>query len=248
MRAYLDNNILVSLEDGDFSLTELHSIFPVTNIQFYYSPAHIFEVESFSGNARISREDLLNKRFSTISDITKNNYLFLDLENNVCAKIEDPRNVLETITEVGFGISAIKGFVNIVPANEKKSIRDQLGIDSSRLNNYSSTEIIGHLNKKLTIFNNLSFHEIIEYAVKLHPSGASFGVHNRFAGIFEFLDLLGYWKDSETERSNYARLWDSLHAFYGSYCNFFVSNDRNTRNKAKVVYDIYNVNTEIISI
>lgn len=65
--------------------------------------------------------------------------------------------------------------------------------------------------------------------------------------IFELLDLLGYWKDKETERSNQARLWDSQHAYFASYCDYFISNDKRTRYKAEVVYDIFNVDTKIIS-
>lgn len=66
------------------------------------------------------------------------------------------------------------------------------------------------------------------------------------AGIFELLDLFGYWKDKYKPKSNYARAWDSIHVFYGAHCDLFISNDKNTRMKAKVVYDIYNIKTKII--
>ncbi|MBK7788559.1 MAG: hypothetical protein IPJ54_08290 [Saprospiraceae bacterium] len=67
--------------------------------------------------------------------------------------------------------------------------------------------MIKHLNTKLTNWGtNQSFLEMIEYGITLHPDGKNFGLHNRIAGVFELLDMLGYWKDKETNTSNYARL------------------------------------------
>jgi hypothetical protein len=33
--------------------------------------------------------------------------------------------------------------------------------------------------------------------------------------------------------------WDSNHVFHASYCDYFISDDKRTRAKAKVVYNIY---------
>ena len=122
-----------------------------------------------------------------------------------------------------------------------------MGIDIQKLNNYSSTEIISHLNKKLTDLGSMSFLEMIEYGIQIHPDGKSFGLHNRIAGVFELLDMLGYWKDKESETSNYARLWDSSHTFFATFCDCFISDDKRTRNKASVVFNLYNKKTRILS-
>ncbi len=37
MRVYLDNNIIVSLENGDYSLSRIIELIPNSNIEFYYS-------------------------------------------------------------------------------------------------------------------------------------------------------------------------------------------------------------------
>jgi hypothetical protein len=89
--------------------------------------------------------------------------------------------------------------------------------------------------------------ELIEKSISFNPDGMNFGLHNRIAGVMELLDMLGYWKDRETETSNYARLWDSNHTFFASHCDFFVSDDKRTRYKARVVYDIYNITTKVVS-
>ncbi len=62
MRVYLDNNIIVSIENEDYSINRLESLFPNQKIDFVYSSAHIFEVESFQGNRLISKNELLTKR------------------------------------------------------------------------------------------------------------------------------------------------------------------------------------------
>ena len=181
-------------------------------------------------------------------NIFKNNYLYLDLKNHKLTHIiEDPQEVYDTITMVPFGIQAMKGFMNLFSKEQKEGVRKHLGIEIQKLNNYSPTEVIEHLNTKLTNWGtSQSFLEMIEQGIQLHPDGKNFGLHNRIAGVFELLDMFGYWKDKETETSNYARLWDADHTFLASYCDYFISDDKRTRYKANVVYNIYNKNTKII--
>lgn len=249
MTVYLDNNIIVSIENGEYTLHQIKALLPETKTRFFYSSAHIFEVESFQGNSIISKEDLLAKRFETVRTIFKNNYLYLELNGNKLTHIiEDPQEVYDTITLVPFGIVAMKGFMNMFSKEQKEEIRQQLGIEIQKINNYSATEVIDHLNTKLTNWGtNHSFLEMIEHSIKLYPDGKKFGLHNRIMAVFELLDMFGYWKDKETETSNYARLWDADHSFFASYCDYFISDDKRTRNKASVVYSIYNKKTEILS-
>lgn len=248
MTVYLDNNIIVSIENGECSIDQIISLFPNQKIKFYYSSAHIYEIETFKGSASISKSELLSQRLDSIRNIFNNNYLYLNLSGNLITHIiEDPETVFNTITEVPFGIEAIKGFTNLFTKEQKREYREQLGIEIRKLNNYSSTEIISHLNKNLANLGSMSFLEMIEYGIQIHPDGKTFGLHNRIAGVFELLDMLGYWKDKETETSNYARLWDSSHTFFATYCDYFISDDKRTRHKANVVYNLYNKRTKIIS-
>jgi hypothetical protein len=249
LNVYLDNNIVVSLEDEEYGFEEIKGLFPRTDVNFFYSAAHVYEAESFTGIQTLSKTDFLNKRFDTIRNVFKNNYLYLDLNGNVLRHlIEDPQEVYNTITEVHFGIDAMKGFTNLLSKEMKEEIRRQMGIEIHKLNNYEPDSVVKHLNTKLPdIGTNLSFIDMIEFGVSSHPDGKTFGLHNRIAGIFELLDMFGYWKDKETGTSNYARLWDADHCYNASYCDYFVSDDKRTRNKSKVVYDIYEIGTKVIS-
>jgi hypothetical protein len=167
MTAYLDNNVVVSIENGDYTLDKIKSVLPDGKFRFFYSSAHIFEVESFQGNSIISKNNLLTKRLETVRRIFKNNYLYLDLSSSRLTHImEDPKEVYDTITLVPFGISAMQGFMNLFSKEQKEEVRQQLGIEIAKLNNYSSKEVIKHLNSKLTSWGtNQSFLEMLEYAV-----------------------------------------------------------------------------------
>ncbi len=249
MTFYLDNNIIVSIENGDYTLEKIRNLIPDPKARFFYSSAHLFEAECFPGTPKLSKVDFLSKRINNIRKVFKKNYLYLELESNRLTHImEDPQEVFDTITLVPFGLDMIRSFMNVTSNSQKDEYRNQLGVEIKEINNYQAEEVIEQLNKKLTANGSgQSFLEMIEYGIKLHQGGKTFGLHNRIAGVFELLDLIGYWKDKETETSNYARLWDADHCFFASYCDFFVSDDRRTRNKAAVVYNTYNQKTKIIS-
>ena len=249
MDIYLDNNILVSIENGDFSLQDIISLLSAKKPRFYYSSAHIFEVEHFKGNATISAEILRSNRFGAIRTIFANNYLYINDKDRAITYIkEDPQVVYDTITLSSIGIPAMKNLVNLVSKEKKEAIRNQFGIESLILNNLETDAALDYLQQKMQVAGTHKLlTDMIEHAVTLHPGNGSFGLYNRFAAIFEMLDLFGYWRDKETDHSNYARLWDAFHSFFASYCDYFISDDKRTRYKARLAYEIYQKKTKVLS-
>jgi hypothetical protein len=248
MRAYLDNNILVYVENGILDFENLKQIIDSRIERIFYSSAHLQEADEMQGTTERERNERIEKRLQTIERITSGNYLYQDLDNKVFLQIEKPRKVLETIREIPFANGAMKALANMITEDQRELSRKSLGLETSRLNNYLPSEVIEHLNKKLTTWGQgHSFMEVLEMGILYHPQGQSFGLSNRIAGVFELLDLLGYWKDKATEKSNYARLWDSNHTFFAAHCDYFISDDKRTRNKARVVYDIYDIGTRVLS-
>lgn len=248
MIAYLDNNIIIDIESGFYSLSDILQDIEKNISKFFYSASHLQEANEITADTLIERTERLSERFKTISSVTNNNYLYLELpSNNVYMLIEKPSVVFETINDVPFAQNAIKGMINLISEDQKVSFRNQLNIVLKKINNYSPKEVIKHINTKSDLLGGFSFLGLIEKAIELNPQGKEFGLHNRIAGIFELLDMFGYWKDKYNEKSNYARLWDSSHTYFSSFCDYFISNDKRTRNKAKVVFEIYNINTKIVS-
>lgn len=249
MTLYLDNNIFIYLENGTLSISDLENIVGGNIETIYFSSAHIEEAIEIKGSPEQLRQERIQKRLNTIDRFTRSNYLYQDLQNNIFRKIEHPTVVFSTITEVSFAQSAMKGLANLISEEQKQQNRDLLGLETSRLNNYKPEEVVEHLNKKIANSEeDYTFLGMIELGISYHKDGNTFGLSNRIAGVFELLDMFGYWKDRHNEKSNYARLWDSNHTFYASFCDYFISDDKRTRNKAKVVYDIYNLKTEVKSL
>jgi hypothetical protein len=249
MLAYLDNNVICSIEENDYSLSRIIRIIDQPNIEFPYSHAHIQEADNITDSNKGNKDFLINRRLDTIKNITKGLYLFHDLKTNkTIIQNENPATVLETIREVPIGKPAMQNFVNLFSFEQKEQLRKSLGIDIKEINNYNPKQVVEHLSKKVSNWGmEFSFLGLIEKGVSLHPNGKSFGLMHRIGAVFELLDLFGYWKDKETETSNYARLWDSTHTYFASFCEYYISDDKRTRNKSKVVFDIFDIKTILIS-
>jgi hypothetical protein len=246
--AYLDNNIFVEIEQGYLSTENLRNNIDKNLTEFYYSSAHLQEANEITADTITVLNERLNKRFETISSITNNKYISQELPSNkVYTKNENPKTVFETIKDVPSAQSAIKTMLNSISEATKNEFRERMNINLILMNNYTPKEVIEQINTRSAALGGLSFVGMIENAINIHPQGKEMGMGNRFAGVFELLDLIGYWKDKYNSKSNYARLWDATHSFYSSYFDYFISNDKRTRNKAKVVFEIYGVKTKVIS-
>jgi hypothetical protein len=61
------------------------------------------------------------------------------------------------------------------------------------------------------------------------------------------MDMLGFWQDKLTTGSTLARLYDANHAYHATFCDYFVTDDKRTQNKANVLYAYYKYKTKAIS-
>jgi len=245
--AYLDTNIIIDIEQGNISVENLIKNIDTDIKQFFYSAAHLQEACEIKGTS-IEIKERLEKRFKTITQITNNNYLFHELKTKIVHRqIEKPLIVYQTITEVKSGQSVMKSMVNSVDEEQRAVFREQLNLDIMKLNNYTPEEVVEQINERKDAFGGYSLIGLIDNAITLFPNNEDFGLHNKFSGVFEMLDLVGYWKDKYNEKSNYARLWDSNHAYFSSFCDYFVSDDKRTRNKTNVAFHIFDLKTKAVS-
>jgi len=247
VKVYLDYNIIRYLQEGRITIEQIREKLNITNeIVFPFSASHIQEIDNIS-DSNPDRDKIITERVAFINTLSKGHYLYSKLEepNRLYWKTTDAFEVLETIREVPFAKSAMKNLSNFVNESQRKSVREMLGVDSKEVNNYTVTEVLGHL-EKMAGMANMTFVEFMAKAKSFHKYSHTFGFHNDVAGVFEMLDMVGYWKDAYKQDSNYARLWDSSHCAFGAYCDLLITNDRNTANKSQVVYTMYEVSTQII--
>lgn len=231
MKIYFDNNIFISIEDGEIDYLSMKEKF--IRDEFVFSYAHIQELLEVMND----RENIVSNRMRTITLLTDNQYVFPDTYS-LNFKIEEPQNVIKAYSNMPLlstllKISAINFNIN------RECVIDFLEIDLKRINNYKPYELIDNLNEvmKRKLFINVS--DFINQAGN--------GFRDNVTTLFNYLDLIGFWKDEQTNKSNLARIYDASHTFFASACDIFVSNDRRARNKAKVVYSLYNVPTLVFS-
>ncbi len=246
IKVYLDNNIVVDIEEGEKNLSSILETNEIKDPKIYFSSAHLREASEIKAETLQKRADRLGMRFKTLSDLTDNNYLhMIHPDNTIYEGIETPIEVFNTITETPTD-NTIKKFVNLISEEHKNILREAIGIDMRRINNYTVEDVIDQVTKQHKALDGLSILGIVEGSIENNPQGDEMGIYNRFVGIFEFLDLLGYWKDKYTSKSNYARFCDSIHCYYASHCDILISNDKRMRYKSKVMYSLFGFETAVI--
>ncbi|MCW3085277.1 MAG: hypothetical protein JWP12_2643 [Bacteroidetes bacterium] len=95
-------------------------------------------------------------------------------------------------------------------------------------------DVFSHLDKALAKAKiNQSFQELVEGSLKAtkkrEEEVTSFDYFTRF---YISLDTYGYYRDKKLSNL----IDDATHAFYGSHCDYFVTDDDNTYRKAKAIY------------
>ena len=248
-KAYLDWNIILSLKNKRFSKEKISSFINSVKFSYPFSAAHIQEIDNISISNIGMRDKAIIEHLDYVSELSQDLYIYQDLSKETVFFVkEKPYQILNTIREVPFAKDIMKGLSNLITFEQGKAFRDYLNIDSRKLNNYEPEEVVIHIDNIIKSKNkSIGFAEILETAINSFADKKGFGLHNHIAAIFELLDIIGYWRDEEKDNSNYARLWDSNHTFFAAVTNIFISDDKRTRNKAKVVYSFYNIATKVLS-
>lgn len=231
MKIYLDNNIIVSIEDGEIDFCAIKEKY--IRDSFVYSITHLKELLEAGKN----KDDLIKKRLHTISLITENLYAFPDTYF-VNFKTEIPQKVMTDLNNQILITTLFRTTVKNFTADREKFI-ELFEIDLKRINNYTPKDVIEHIDE---IMRRKLF---LDFKSFLNQAGNSLSDNINFA--YNFLDVIGFWKDKKSKKSNLARMYDASHTFYASACDIFVSNDGRARNKAKLIYLLYEIPTKVMS-
>ena len=176
MYIYLDNNIIISIEEGEINL-EAIELMQISDFEFVYSYIHILELlEKVSGDKR----KLRNQRYETIKTITKNNYIFPD-SNTVSVMIEDPRKVEQTIMQYPYMFEHFRQKVNLFNI-DRDTLIEKLGIERKKINNYSPDEVVNHINQA---FKSNFRTDLLSYIDKAGQSR-----RDRINSLFNLLDFV----------------------------------------------------------
>jgi len=119
------------------------------------------------------------------------------------------------------------------------------GIDQMKINTDSKQwgNAFDYLDTFLAKSNlNKSFVDIVESSLKNFNQDKEITRYNRFSSYFISLDTFGYYRDKALPNL----LDDAMHSYYGAHCDVFVTDDDNTYNKSKAVYDFFKIKTQVI--
>lgn len=246
---YLDYNVIVALQDNDYSVEHIKRLVGTSNVVFPFSASHIEEVKNIKDNKDSLRLKAIGARLEFIDGLTKRQYLErIEFDLPYKKRSVSAFTVFDTLNEVCGSELAYKALNNIVTEEQKADYRTRLNLDARILNNVKPLEIVNHLDTKfLSQAHEMTFMEMIKHARSFHPSSYKWGIETDIASVFAFLDVIGYWKDRYSDTSNVARFWDSSHCAFASFCDVLVSQDERMRLKSEVAYNLFNVKTRILS-
>lgn len=88
---------------------------------------------------------------------------------------------------------------------------------------------------------NQTFREMVESNLKVTHKDKKLSRFDYFVNYYISLDTYGYYRDKALPNL----IDDATHAYYGAYCDFFVTDDDNTYHKAKAVYEYLNIETKV---
>ena len=230
MKAYLDNNVLVDIESGKYSVDSFLSI---PDIAYYYSDAHINELLEAKGNPKVSQE----VRLRLISQLCGCN-------NTLTGGFEAPE-IYEKEPEEMYRLcdTPLRAFI----AQQVNSgddlfmkLRKKLDFDSTIFNNVSPELVLEMIDERVKKKLNI---DLMTYL----KATEAFGGKPLYHTLFNLIDSANNWGDKKTSHSNVARLYDAAHAYFAQICDVLVTNDKRMRAKTKTVYSFLGVNTSVVS-
>lgn len=236
MKVYLDNNIIVGVENGDYEISPfiIHE-----GVDFYYSAAHIEELIEGSHIKYLS----VDKRLSTIDEICGFNHIL-----NGCHEPEFYPKAPKEMYDIECSpiLSCMRGLVNnrsaLFNVNNKRFL-EILKLRRIDVNNIKTCSIILEIDRRLQSADDPRDRiSVKEYLQRTEATGQSV-----YATLFNLLDFACFYRDKPTDHSNIARLHDASHAYYAQLCDVFVSDDKRMRFKTEAVYSYLGVKTRVIS-
>ena len=231
MRVYLDNNVLVDIEYGNYKVSDFIAKPYVEN---YYSDAHLNELLEAVGNPNVSQDG----RLKLIEEICGHNLIlsggYAQPEFLKKSPIEMYRLVARSLLPL-----INKQASNLTETFEK--IRTELDFDSVKFNNEKPEKVLEILDKRMLEKFHMS---LLQYLMLSEAIGGRV----LFITLLNIIDAANYWGDAKTEHSEVARMNDASHAYFASICDILVTNDKRMRRKIKAIYLFLGIQTKVLSV
>ena len=195
-----------------------------------------------------------------LSQIPKEQYDFIN--NAIDLSIKDLKGELELdwitkrtpihTNELNVNKDEFSSFLKFIMANLYDKKDTYKAMRDVAMENYNPTKITADGDR---VFNDqlsssplgLSFINLIK-AVSNQLGMSFLGFGMVYFLSYTLLDLLGICKEPRKKVKIRNMQTDSFHSFFGTYCDCIVSDDEGVRDKSKILYRIFNVETQVYSI
>ena len=201
------------------------------NIQFVYSPSHLEEIN------KITDSEQQQKFLKCITELTENVCLQPFEDNTISLCIEDPIFPLIRVSQFPDGTDAVEYLKMLkdksrsfdFPQYDDEKHRKMIGNENAIFNSLSNDDFLkimslcnrsGRICSGKEEFKNLKFHEEINSAI--------YSLHDA-------LDILSFRRE-KSARALKSAAHDTEHLIYASKSNFFISEDKNLRDRANQIY------------
>jgi hypothetical protein len=230
MRVYLDNNVLVDVEQGklkeEFFLSR-------PNTEYYYSDAHLGELLEARGNTKVSQKD----RLKLISRICGQNCILSGV-------LDEPEFIQKDVLEMyRIADTPLRSAINAMAksgTNIFEKVRVELGFEGRQFNNEPPEKVLSVIDERMKEKLGIG---LIPYLL----SSEAFGGKVLYYTLLNMIDTANYWGDTKTDYSEVARLHDAFHAYSAIICDALVTSDKRMMAKVKAIYFFLGVKTKVLS-
>lgn len=242
---YLDHNIIVELSENENILENILCF--KESIDFFYSPNHLEEV------SKRTNIDGINKYIKVLGRLTDNIGIFRSNKETLQLLEEDPIYSYNRIKRIGIDINS--------SIEENRVLLDKYrSISNPQYDNRKHRNIINKSNEKdVVLLKDKANREKLDIALRGY--GMCIGLdeleclnedltnnytelNTHIYAIMNALMAIGYKLDKRKDIKSGA--YDIEHLIYASKCNYFITKDEKFYERAKIVYEILNLNVKVI--
>jgi hypothetical protein len=230
-KAYLDNNIIVSIEDGDHSVEQFVC---KNDCAYYFSQAHIEELLEAKDNPKVSQDGRLN----LIAKLCGRNHILTG--GDTVPEFFD-KEPIEIYYSVKYNFIRQLILQSVSQGDKLASLfRQTLGFDSKQFNNEAPEETLGIIDDRMR--NKIGV-DLYTWLIQTEANNGRAIYHT----LLQIIDMANYWGDKKTNHSNVARMYDAAHAYFAQICDVLITNDKKMSKKVKAIYSFMNVKTKVVT-
>ena len=241
---YYDYNVFLRWKEGkNAELTHATSLLRTDDFIVLYSPAHVEEIACIARqdkNDDDTADQYVNQHLRALSCLSKNWEIVPDQsKKNGSAIIRElPSDCWKNIVVKGYELNYLLESLRL---EKKKSLPPTI-IGKRQIPEILSNPIAVELIEKHLGKMNLTMADVL--IGKLHKNSDL--CLKVVSAMYDVLAELGYKR--EPEKKNRPEMFDICHSIYSAQCDYFITEDKQFREKVREIYRFLNIPTKVMSI